>query len=70
MLAQVRILGSGPVKNHQNREMQIIRIQEFFIQTPDSLRICTVWYGSPPLDPVGLQQSLCVRVPKNSKGIW
>jgi len=32
------------------------------MQTPDSNRIRTVQYGSPLLDPVGLQQSLCVRV--------
>jgi hypothetical protein len=32
-----------------------IQIQEFFMQTLDSHRIPTVRYGSPPLDPVGLQ---------------
>ncbi len=32
-----------------------IQIQEFFMRTPDSHRIRTVWYGSPPPDPVGLQ---------------
>jgi hypothetical protein len=30
-----------------------------FMRTPDSHRVCTVWYGPPPPDPVGLQQFFC-----------
>ena len=37
-----------------------------FMRTPDSHRIRTVRYGSPPPDPIGLSSHVFVRVP----GIW
>jgi hypothetical protein len=47
-----------------------IRIQEFFMRTPDSHQVRTVRYGPPPPDMIGLEPLLYVRGTRHLDHPW